>query len=442
MLEFKGKQSRFCDGGRRSFLRAGTMAFGGMSLGTLLKARAAQAAAGKPGKKTSVILVWLGGGPSHLDMYDMKPEAPVEIRGEFNPIPSSLTGQFVSEHLPYTSKQIHKCSLLRSVTHGDADHASAAHYLLTGYEPTKVSTFNEMPSYGSIAAKACGPRKPGVPAYVAVPEPPGGGMAAYLGAAYNPFAVGGDPNSPGYQVRDIAKNSSLTFERLQDRSALRAQLDSLRKEVDNSGLMEGLDVFHQQAFEMVSNATAQQAFDLSRESSRTRDAYGRTSFGQSLLLARRLVEAGVTFVTVKNNGWDTHNYNFRTLRDEKLPELDRPFAALIEDMHARGLLEETLVIQMGEFGRSWFVTQQTMGREHWPKCYSVLLAGGGLKMGQVIGTSDSRGAFPIDRPITPEDLLATMYKVLGIDTQTEYLNAALRPFKILNSGKPIRELFS
>ena len=225
---------------------------------------------------------------------------------------------------PWSSKHMDKCSLLRSVTHGDADHASAAHYLLTGYEPTAGLPANEMPSYGSIVAKERGPRRPGLPAYVAVPEAPASGMAAYLGAAYNPYTVGGDPGQADYSVRNLTLPSGISLSRLEDRTGLLTELDTLRRDVDGSGLMDGIDVFNRTAYEMVTGPAARQAFDLSKESDKTRDRYGRTGFGQSLLMARRLVEAGVTFVTVKSNGWDTHSANFSTLKNSKLPELDQP----------------------------------------------------------------------------------------------------------------------
>ncbi|MCE9603728.1 MAG: DUF1501 domain-containing protein [Planctomycetia bacterium] len=441
MLEFLGRKNRFCDAvDRRDFLQAGFLGLAGLSLGDLLRARAANPAPAATKKSTSVILVWLGGGPSHIDMWDMKPDAPLEVRGEYASIATSLPGVRICEHMPHSARVMDKCALIRSMTHGDADHASAAHYLLTGHEPSSISKSNEMPSYGSIASKECGARRAGVPAYVAIPEPPGSGYAGYLGQAYNPFIVGGDPSDPAYQVRDLMTAGNLGLDRIEDRIGLLNRLDGLRRTVDNSGVMEGLDAFHHKAFEMITSPAAQRAFDLNQESAQVRDRYGRTTFGQSMLLARRLVEAGVTFVTVKNNGWDTHQRNFTTLRNDKLPEIDRPWGTFIDDMYERGLMDDTLVVLMGEFGRSWFITPPTSGREHWPKCYSLVVAGGGMKMGQVIGASDSRGAFPFDRPVTPEDFLQTVYGFLGIDTQKAYVNDADRPFTILSGGRRIAEL--
>lgn len=440
MLEFLGRSNNFCDSTRRDFLQAGFLGLAGLTLGDLLRARAAGPDLGTAKKNTSVLLVWLGGGPSHIDMWDMKPEAPLEVRGEYTSIATSLPGMRMCEHMPHSARVMDKCTVIRSMTHGDADHASAAHYLLTGHEPSSVSKSNEMPSYGSIASKECGPRRPGMPAYVAIPEPPGSGYAGYLGQAYNPFAVGGDPSDPAYQVRDLMAAGDVGLDRIEDRIGLLGKLDGMRRAVDAAGVMEGVDAFHRQAYDMVTSRAARNAFDLNQEKPATRDRYGRSSFGQSLLLARRLVESGVTFVTVKNNGWDTHQRNFLTLRNEKLPEIDAPWGALIDDMHERGLLQDTLVILMGEFGRSWFISPPTSGREHWPQCYSLVVAGGGMKMGQVIGASDRKGAYPIDRPVTPEDFLQTVYSFLGIDSQKEYIGAAARPFKILRSGRVIKEL--
>ncbi len=422
---------------RRDFVKAGVLGLTGLSIADVLRARAAEPA---KAKDTAVIMVWLGGGSSHIDMWDLKPDAPEEVRGEFNPISSSLTGVQVGEYLPMSAKCMDKISLVRSVTHKDSDHASASHYMLTGYEPTTGLPANEAPSIGSIVAKERGPRRAGMPGYVAVPEPPRSSLAAYLGVQYNPFSVGGDPGKEGYSVRDLIMPDGMSLARLDDRRKLLSEVDGFRREADRSGLMDGLDSFNQKAFEMVTSPAAQKAFDLTLETDKTRDRYGRTTFGQSMLLARRLIESGVTFVTVKNNGWDTHQHNFKTLKDSKLPEFDRPWSALVEDVHARGLAKNTLVVLFTEFGRSWFVSKPTSGREHWPQCNSILFTGGGLKIGQVIGASDAKAAFPKERPITPEDVISTVYHVLGVDQNIEYMNDAKRPVKILNDGTPIREL--
>ena len=440
MLEITGGEYRGCDGvSRRRFLRAGVLGLTGLSLADMLRLRAARAEAGMPTRDTSVILIWKGGGPSHLDMWDLKPEAPVEYRGEFKPIATNVPGIEVGEHLPLSAKVMDKFAIVRSVTHPDSGHESASHYLLTGYRPTNDIPAQEMPSYGSITARMRGPRRPGLPAYVAVPTPPRSASAGYLGVAYNPFSVGSDPNQDNFSVRNLTLPGGISLDRLQNRRGLLESIDTLRRDSDRSGLMDGLDAFTRKAFEMVTSPAAQRAFAIDKEETATRDLYGRTKLGQSLLMARRLVEAGVTFVTVDAGGWDTHANNFESLKSKKLPEFDRAWAGLMQDMAQRGLMRDTLVLVWGEFGRTPRINKDA-GRDHWPGAQSVVLAGGGMTMGQAIGSSDARAELPRERPLTPEDVLATMYAHLGIDGEHEFLNEAQRPLKILSGGTPIREL--
>lgn len=442
MLDILGDEYSRCDGvTRRSLLKAGVLGLTGLTLGDALRTRAARAASGTAVKDTSVILIWKGGGPSHIDMWDLKPDAPAEFRGDFQPIRTVVPGIDVGEHLPLSAQQMDKFSIVRSVTHPDAGHESASHYLLTGYRPTNDIPAQEMPSYGSIAARQRGPRRPGLPAYIAVPQAPRSASAGYLGVAYNPFAVGDDPNNRNFSVRNLSLPNGITLDRLDDRRSLLVSIDTLRREADQSGLMEGLDTFTRKAFEMVTSTAAQKAFDIGREDPRLRDAYGRNKLGQSLLLARRLVESGVTFVTVDAGGWDTHANNFEALKKNKLPDFDRGWSALLQDMHQRGLMGNTLVLVWGEFGRTPRINGNA-GRDHWPGAQSVVLAGGGLKMGQAIGATDAKAEYPKARPIGPEDVLSTMYHVLGIDQEVEFLNDASRPLKVLNHGTPIPELLS
>jgi hypothetical protein len=425
------------DGGsRRSFLRAGVLGLTGLTLADMLRVRAV---AGPSTRETSVILIWKGGGPSHIDMWDLKPEAPAEYRGEFKPIATNVEGILVGEHLPLSARQMDKFAIVRSVTHPDAGHESASHYLLTGYRPTNDIPAQEMPSYGSITARVRGPRRAGLPAYVAVPNPPRSSSAGYLGVAYNPFAVGDDPNANQFSVRNLTLPNGINLGRLGDRRKLLESIDTLRRDSDQSGLMEGLDAFTLKAFEMVTSPAARQAFAIGEEDASIRDLYGRHSLGQSMLLARRLVEAGVTFVTVNAAGWDTHANNFENLKSKKLPQFDQGWSALMQDMHRRGLLQDTLILVWGEFGRTPRINNGA-GRDHWPGAQSVILAGGGLRMGQAIGTTDSKAEKPRDRPISPEDILATVYHHLGIDTEQEFRNEAQRPLRILNGGQPIQEL--
>jgi hypothetical protein len=440
VLNVTGRKYWSCDGiSRRSFLKAGVLGLTGLTLGDVLRLRADQAAAGKAVKDTSIILIWKGGGPSHIDTWDLKPAAPAEYRGEFKPIPTNVAGIQVSEHLPLSAQQMDRFSILRSVTHPDAGHESASHYLLTGYRPTNDIPSNEVPSYGSIVAKERGPRRPGLPAYLAVPTPPRSTAAAYLGVGYNPFSVGSDPNAASFSVRNLTLPNGISMSRLENRRRLLQSIDTMRRATDQTGLMDGLDAFTRRAFEMVTSPAALKAFDIQQEDAKTRDLYGRTSLGQSMLLARRLIEAGVTFVTVNAGGWDTHANNFEALKKQKLPQFDPAWAALMQDLHGRGMLANTLVLVWGEFGRTPRINTGA-GRDHWPGAMSVVLAGGGLTAGQAIGVSDTKAEYPKDRPLTPEDVLSTMYHVLGIDQTIEYKNEAQRPIKILNGGTPIKEL--
>ncbi len=439
LLDVHSGSYRCCDGlSRRNFLRTGSLAFGGLSLSGLLRRQALAAAAGDLPKDMSVILFWQGGGPSQLDMWDMKPDAPSEFRGTFSPINTNLNGLQVSEHMPRIAKVCDKITLLRSVTHGDAGHESASHTLLTGYKPTNDIPANEAPSYGSIVAKEMGARQEGFPAYVTVPTAPKSSAAAYLGVAYNPFETQGDPNSKDFSVQNLKVPGGLTLDRLENRRAILQHFDTLRRDIDSSGVIGGMDTFGQQAYNIVTSPKVQAAFDISREDEATRDLYGRTTWGQNTLLARRLIEAGVRFVTVNVGGWDTHANNFEGLK-KKLPEYDAAFAGLIEDLDRRGQLEKTLVLSWGEFGRTPRINKDA-GRDHWPNVFSVAMAGGGLKRGYVLGESDARAEFPKERPVSPQDVLATMYHQLGIDQTKNYVNDADRPVPVLNYGEPIKEI--
>lgn len=442
IIDVQGSNYRCCDGlNRRSFLKTGALMLGGMSLSGLLRREAMAAAAGDGRKDLSVILFWQGGGPSQLDMWDMKPDAPSEFRGVFNPINTKLDGLQICEHMPRIAKIADKITLLRSVTHGDSGHESATHTLLTGYKPTNDIPANEAPSYGSIVAKEMGPRTDGFPAYVSVPTAPKSSAAAYLGVAYNPFETQGDPNSDNFSVQNLKIPGGLTMERLQNRRALLEHFDTLRRDIDSSGLISGMDTFAQQAYDIVTSPKVQAAFDISKEDPKTRDLYGRTTWGQNTLLARRLIESGVRFVTVNVGGWDTHANNFEGMKKGKLPDFDQSFAALIEDLDQRGQLDKTLVLSWGEFGRTPRINKDA-GRDHWPNVFSVAMAGGGLKRGFVLGESDARAEFPKERPVSPQDVLATMYHQLGIDQTKAYTNDADRPVEILNYGEPIREIIA
>jgi hypothetical protein len=440
MLDVRGPAYRSCDGvSRRGFLKVGFLGLAGLSLADHLRFKAAAAEAEQPTRDTSVILLWLGGGPSHIDMYDLKPGAPAEFRGEFREIATNVGGIRIGEHLPLQARHMDKMSVVRSVTHTNAGHGMGAHWLLTGYVPTIEINDNLNPSCGSVVAKMRGANAPRMPGYVCVPNPPGSANAAYLGAAYNPFSPGNDPNSPGFEVRDLRLMPQVDLARFRNRRELLQGVDNLRRDVDLQGAAEGYDRFYREAFEIVTSEQCRRAFDIHREDPRLRDRYGRDSWGQSALLARRLVEAGVTYVTVNMGGWDTHNNNFQSLKTSNLPRYDRALAALIEDLHQRGLDRQVLVMTYGEFGRTPRVNP-TAGRDHWPGAMSVVFSGGGLRMGQMIGTTDARAEYPTSRAAGPQDVLATMYHVLGINYRHEFHDAAQRPIPILNEGRPIEEL--
>jgi hypothetical protein len=438
MIDIVGPNYRCCDGvSRRTLLRAGVLTAAGLTLPDLLRLRA-EAAESKP-KETAAILLWLGGGQSHLDIWDPKPDAPAEFRGEFKPIATNVSGVQISEHLPRQAKIWDKIAVVRSVTHTNGGHGMGSHWMMTGYVPAAEIVNNRNPSCGSIAARMRGANRPGLPAYVTVPSSPPAAGAAYLGAAYNPFNAGGDPNDAGFSVQDLKPPQRIDVARLSKRKELLAAFDKMRRDADATGTAQGMDRFYQQAFEIVTGAAAREAFDINKEEAKARDRYGRHTWGQSCLLARRLVEAGVTFVTIDMGGWDTHSNNFNTLKNENLPKLDQAFSALVEDLAQRGLEKKVVVFATGEFGRTPRVNGSA-GRDHWPGANSVAFAGGGLKMGQAVGATDRRGEYPAESPYGPQDVLATVYHVLGIDYRHVFVDDGNRPVPIANYGKPIAQL--
>lgn len=419
-------------------LRVGSLACGALTLADYLRLRALAAPADRP-PETAVIQVFMGGGPSHIDTVDMKPDAPAEIRGEFRPIATRVSGIQVCEHLPHLAAAMGRVAIVRSVAHGTASHLPASHWMMTGYEPAPSTTTNVNPSVGALVARLRGSNVSGMPAYVSIPRRQLLGGSAYLGSPYNPFTPESDPNSPNFAVRNLNVPAGISAVRLDDRRGLLEQLDRMRAGADR-GEYAGIDRFSREAMEIVTGAQAQRAFDLSREDSATRDRYGRTSAGQACLLARRLVEAGVTLVKVLSGGeWDTHANNFATLKNKSLPLVDQALATLVADLYERGLDRRVLVLVCGEFGRTPTINAAA-GRDHWPGAFSVLFSGGGLSVGQVVGATDRRAAHPITRPYSPGDVLATVYRHLGIDTSREFHDRSGRPMRVLNEGRPIPEL--
>ncbi len=443
MLTILGSSHRTCDGvSRRSFLQVGALAASGLTLADALRLDS-QAIGAQPGistRKKAVIQVWLAGGPSHMDMYDLKPDAPAEFRGEFRPIATNVKGIDISEHLPLQAKVMDKLAIVRSAFHTNAGHGMGSQWMLTGYQPTIEVSDNIYPSCGSVVARMKGPNEPGLPAYVNLPRPLGLGKAAYLGASFNPFSPDDDPNRDGFQVRNMKLPGRVTLERLDRRKGLQAQIDRIRRDVDIKGDIEALDKHYRDAIEMVTSDKAQKAFDIAKEDAKVRDDYGRHDLGQSCLLARRLVEAGVSYVTIQaGGGWDTHGDNFKQLKDNLLPKYDRAVAALVQDLYDRGLANDVLVMAFGEFGRTPRINSGA-GRDHWPGAMSILFAGGGLRMGQAIGTTDPRAEAPATKPYSVGCVLSTMYHSLGINFKHAFHDQANRPLQILSEGKPIEEL--
>jgi hypothetical protein len=426
---------------RRSFVELGLSALG-LGLADVLRLRAA----GNSGRansqaKQSLIVIWTNGGLSQQDTYDLKPDAPAEYRGPYQPIATTVPGLIVGDRLPRQARVMHKLSIVRSVHHDNAIHAPSAHWMQTGYfGPTLARDAPQKPSFGSVIARARGSNHPDVPAYVAVPKAEAFGYqgAVYLGAAYNPFEVGADPSAAGFRVPNLSLPPGLAAASVQTRARLLRTFDTLRRDIDQSGTLEGLSGFKAQALEMVTGDRVRRAFDLGVEDPRLRDRYGRHAYGQGALLARRLIEAGSTCVTVNTGYWDHHNDVEKGL-DEQLPPLDAALATLVEDLEDRGLLDDVVIYCAGEFGRTPLINGHA-GRDHWANCFSVLIGGGGLKGGQVIGASEPRGGKVRERPVSPQDLLATLYHVLGIPLDTHYQDATGRPVSIVGTGKPVHEL--
>lgn len=416
--------------GRRDFLKIGSLGPLGVTLGQALQAGAR--------KDTSCILVWQSGGCGHQDTFDMKPDAPLEYRGEFKPIPTNVPGIQVCEHLPFTAKQADKYTVLRSMRSEENNHERAINYLLTGYLPLPTVEF---PSIGSVVSERLGSRN-GLPPYVAVPKTFPSYGAGFLGGAHNPYNSG-DANVPGYSAPDLTLSSDVDWSRFGDRRRLLASMDSKFRAIEGSPDFAAMDSFYQQAYSLLSSPEAKKAFDIEAEPASLRERYGRTPVGQGCLLARRLVQSGVRFVTVAK-GWlnyDTHGDNFNTMKKVLLPEFDRAFASLLEDLDQRGMLETTLVIAMGEFGRTPKVNGAA-GRDHHKDCWSIVIAGAGIPGGRILGATDKHAAEVTELPVEPEDLMFTLYTILGIDPTHEYDTPLRRPIKISNGGTLIPGLLA
>lgn len=412
---------------RRDFLKLGSLALGGLSLPKLLAADEAK-------RGISCIVIFQNGGASQLDGFDPKPEAPADIRGSFGTVPTSVPGIHFSGLLPRTAKALNKFAVIRSMHSDEAIHERARQYIFSGTKPR-----NDLiqPSYGSVVAKEFGPKE-GLPPYVVIPDKDVCAEAGFLGPTFDPF-VSGNPNTKNFSVKDLTLPNGITLDETESRRSLLARMDAQFKQVESSPLIDSMNEFYQKAFDLISSPAAKKAFQISEEPDSLRDAYGRTNVGQGLLLARRLIESGVRLATVFHGGYDTHN-NHEAATKPLVRDFDQAFPALLSDLEQRGLLDTTLVLVVGDFGRTPKINFSG-GRDHWPRVFSVALAGAGMRGGVVIGKSDKIAGEPVDRPVTIEDLGATIYKALRIDYTKDY-HANGRPIKINKDGRPVRELFA
>ena len=463
MIRIGDSQAGTCEGmTRREWLRVGGLAPLGISLADLLLVGEAQAArpvriaAPSFGRAKSCIFAFLFGAPAHQDVWDLKPNAPREVRGAFKPIPTSASGIEITEHLPLTAQQAHRYTIVRSVTHPDNTHSIATHYMLTGVRHRKPATDahndpTDFPCFGAVAQHQLTSRGP-LPASVSLNSPANlraagnqifpGFSGGWLGARADPLVMSQDVSQPGFKPFEVPE--MLTPDRLLRRQRLLGEVDRQRSALSELAAVQALRSHQEAALGMVTAPTARRAFDLSLEPSTVRERYGSTAFGQGLLLSRRLIEAGVRMVTInwarEDAFWDTHADNFKNLKDDLLPPFDRAYSALLDDLAARGMLEETLLVCLGEFGRTPAINKKG-GRDHWGPCNSIVLAGGGVKSGFVYGKSDRTAAYPEENPVTPEELAATIYHALGIDPHTELLDSQGRPTPLCTAD-PVMALFA
>jgi len=455
----KNSQSQaYCDGmSRRSFVQLGVAGMASLGLGDVLRAKAASKKVAADKSNVSTILIWLDGGPGHMDMYDMKPDAPVEYRGIWQPIKTVVPGFDVTELYPRQAKHTNKFSIVRSLHHDTGDHFAGAHRMLTSKNMgvSGANNIGKFPGIGAIVAQQRKKLNREVPPYVAVPTAssvgrvPGYFAGKFLGVQYDPFMTKGDPNAETFTVQNMVLPSGITVDRLDDRTELRSQLDTISRTIESRGTFDALDQFDQQAFSFVAGDKARQAFDMSQEDDTTRERYGRHTQGQSTLLARRLVEAGASFVTVHFGGWD-HHWNLQGGYEDYLPKVDSAVASLFEDLEERGMLETTIVMLCGEFSRTPRMndggnggppmSKGTPGRDHWGNSMFCLLGGGGIKGGQLIGSTTAKGESPKDRPVTPSNIHATVYECMGIDPTLHILDHAGRPTPVLDDPTAIHEL--
>ena len=428
MLQFLGSAQRFCDGlSRRNFLQVG--AFGaGLTLADALRANAVErkdTPGGRSKAFKSAVFVYLPGGPSHLDMYDPKPDAPAEYRGEFKPVATNVPGVQISEHMPLQAKMWDKLAVVRSLVSVD-EHSDSL--VMTGY-PDRVNRIAEHPSFGAVVSKVRADASGAVPPFVSLRGMSRGTEPGFLGVAHRPFTPGGPGNA------NLRLANGVTADRLDARKTLLDSFDDTRRDIDASGTMAGIDSYTERALEMVSAGVVRTALDLKKEDAKTVERYKGV---EQFLTARRLIEAGVGFVTLSYGGWDTHGQNFQTLK-RQLPALDRGIANFVQDLHDRGMQDDVVLVVWGEFGRTPKINGNA-GRDHWSPAMSALVAGGGLKMGQAVGATTARGERPKDRAYAVPQLMSTLYTAIGIDPAQTFPNGGGRPMYVLDEREPVKEL--
>jgi len=442
MLNFRLGFNRSCDRvTRRDLLRVGSLATLGLTLPRFLELKA-RASAVKTGSDVSCILLWLQGGISHIDSFDPKPQAPPEIRGEFGAIATNVPGIMLCDPLPKLAQHQDKYSILRSLNPRNGSHGVADAYMMTGHPFNQALTY---PAFGAVVAKEEGDRK-SMPPYIqlgtSIDQKYGGGAAGFLGDQYNPFVLPGDASNPNYSVRDVVLPGGIDRSRFQSRMKALHAVDTWQRRMENesgSTTLHAADTFYQKAYNMITAPHAKKAFDIHSEDPRLRERYGRNSLGQSCLLARRLIEGGVRFVTVTDGGWDTHTDNFKALKTRLLPRLDGAVSGLLQDLADRGMLEQTLVVVLSDFGRTPKVNPSA-GRDHWSTASVALLAGGGMRPGVAVGQTDALAEQPTEAPYYTEDVAATIYHYLGIPLDTTHTTPDGRPVQVNYDGRVIREL--
>ena len=436
-----GGNSADCTGySRRDFLRVGGLSALGLTMADLFRAQASTPAANAPQRRNmNCILMWMQGGPSHIDTFDPKPDASLEIRGEFNTIQTRQPGVRIVEHFPLLAEQFDKLSLIRGHDPQNGSHGVADHIMMSGHRFNPAMAF---PCFGSVIAKERG-YKDGMFPFVQlgrnIDRRFNGGVGGFLGDQFNPFEVHDDPSSAAFRVRDLSIPDENERRRLERRYTMLQEVDRYQREMEANQTVQARDAFYERAHTLITSPAAKNAFDLTQESDRVRDQYGRNSLGQSCLLARRLVESGVHFVTVTDGGWDTHVNNFRSLKDRLLPRLDRAYASLLQDLHTRGMLDNTLVVWFGDFGRTPKVNPSA-GRDHWSTAGVACMGGGGIRMGQVVGATNAQAEVVVDSPVRAQDLAATIYHALGVPLNTWYRAQDGRPIELVPTGRPIRQL--